>query len=135
VGETISLNIGTPESPKNFKIGAQCSDEEKLKFAKLLGEFKDVFAWSYEDLRGFYPALIQHAIPIKEGIKPVRKKQRPINLALEETIRKEMEKCLKARIIFPVKYFERVSNLVLIQKTTGHIRLCVDFRALNRDII
>jgi ribonuclease HI len=29
VGETISLNIGTPESPKNVKIGAQCSDEEK----------------------------------------------------------------------------------------------------------
>jgi ribonuclease HI len=39
VGETISLNIGTPESPKNVKIGAQCSDEEKMKFAKLLGEF------------------------------------------------------------------------------------------------
>ena len=40
VGETISLNIGTPESPKNVKIGAQCSDEEKMKFAKLLGNFK-----------------------------------------------------------------------------------------------
>jgi hypothetical protein len=89
VGETISLNIGTPESPKKVKICAQCSDEEKMKFAKLLGEFQDVFAWFYEDLCGFYPALIQHAIPIKEGIKPVRKKQRPINLALEATIRKE----------------------------------------------
>jgi hypothetical protein len=43
VGETISLNIGTPESPKNVKIGAQCSDEEKMKFAKILGEFQDVF--------------------------------------------------------------------------------------------
>jgi hypothetical protein len=88
VGETISLNIGTPESPKNVKIGAQCSDEEKMKFAKLLGEFQDVFSWSYEDLHGFDPALIQHAIPIKEGIKPVRKKQRPINPALEETIQR-----------------------------------------------
>jgi hypothetical protein len=36
VGETISLNIGALESPKNVKIGAQCSDEEKRKFAKLL---------------------------------------------------------------------------------------------------
>jgi hypothetical protein len=26
VGETISLNIGSPKSPKNVKIGAQCSD-------------------------------------------------------------------------------------------------------------
>jgi hypothetical protein len=86
VGETISLKIGTPESPKNVKIGSQCSDEEKLKFAKLFGEFQDVFAWSYEDLCGFDHALIQHAIPIKEGIKPVRKRQRAINPVLEETI-------------------------------------------------
>jgi hypothetical protein len=75
VGETISLNIGTPESPKNVKIGAQCSDEEKL-----LGEFQDVFACSYEDLCGFDPSLIQNVIPIKEGIKPVRKKKDPLTL-------------------------------------------------------
>ena len=54
----------------------------------MLGEFQDVFAWSYEDICGFDPGLIQHAIPIKEGIKPVRKKQRPINPALQQTIRK-----------------------------------------------
>jgi hypothetical protein len=131
VGETISLNIGTPESPKNVKIGAQCSDEEKMKFAKLLGEFQDVFSWSYEDIRGFDPALIQHAIPIQEGIKPVRKKQIPIKPALEATIRKELEKLVKVGIIFPVKYSEWVSNLVLVQKTTGQIKLCVYFRALN----
>jgi hypothetical protein len=39
VGETISLNIWTPDCPKNVKIGAQCTDEEKLKFTKLLHEF------------------------------------------------------------------------------------------------
>jgi hypothetical protein len=103
-----------------------------LKFARLLSEFQDVFAWSYEDLRGFDPALIQHAIPIKEGIKPVRKKQIPINPALEATIQKELEKLLKARIIFSVKYSEWVSNLVPVRKTTGQIRLCVDLCALNR---
>jgi hypothetical protein len=91
VGETISLNSGTLESPKNVKIGDQCSYEEKLKFTKLLGEFQDVFAWYYEDLHGFDPILIHHAFPIKEGIKPVRKKQRPINPALEATIQKELE--------------------------------------------
>jgi hypothetical protein len=132
VGETISLNIGTPYSPKNVKIGAQCTDEEKLKFTELLREFQDVFAWSYEDLHGFDPSLIQHAIPIKEGIKLVRQKQRPINPALEATIRKELKKLLKVGIIFPVKYSEWVSNLVSIWKTTGQIRMCVDLCALNR---
>ena len=79
VGETISLNIGTPDSPKNVKIGAQCIDEEKLKFTELLHEFQYVFSWSYGDLCGFYHSLIQHAIAIKEGIKPIRQKQIPIN--------------------------------------------------------
>jgi hypothetical protein len=125
------LNIGTPESPKNVKIGAQCFDEEKMKFSKLLGEFQDVFSWSYEDLCGFDLALIQHAIPIKEGIKPARQKQRPINSSLEATIRKELEKLLKAEIIFPVKYSEWVSNLVPVREAIGHIRLCIDFHALN----
>jgi hypothetical protein len=58
MGETISLNIGTPNFPNNVKIGAQCSDEEKMKFTDLLREFQDVFAWSYEDLRGFDSSLI-----------------------------------------------------------------------------
>jgi hypothetical protein len=132
VGETISLNIGTPDSPKNVKIGSQCTDEEKLKIIDLLREFQDVFPSSYEDISGFDPALIQHAIPIKEAIKPVRKKQIPINPALEATITKELEKLLKAGIIFPVKYSKWVSKLVLIQKTTGQIQLCVDFHTLNR---
>jgi hypothetical protein len=90
-----------------------------MNFAKLLGKFQYVFSWSYEDIRGFDPGLIKHVIPIKEVIKPVRKKQRPINLALEATIRKELEKILKAGIIFPIKYSEWVSNLVHVQKTTG----------------
>jgi hypothetical protein len=79
VGETISLNIGTPDSPKNVKIGVQCTDEEMLNFTELLREIQDVFSWYYEDLCGFDTSLIQHAIPIKEGIKPVRQKQIPIN--------------------------------------------------------
>jgi hypothetical protein len=121
VGETISLNIGTPDCPKNVNIGAQCTDEEKLKFTKLLHEFQDVFSWSYEDLRGFDPTLIQHAIHIKGGIKLVRKKQRPINPILEATLRKELEKLLKTGIIFLVKYSEWVSNLVPVRKKIGQI--------------
>jgi hypothetical protein len=105
--------------PNNVKIGY--TDEEKLNFIELLREFQDFFAWYYEDICGFDPSLIKHAIPIKEGIKMVRKKQRPINPTLEATIRKELEKLLKDGIIFHVKYYEWVSNLVPVRKTTSHI--------------
>jgi hypothetical protein len=95
--------------------------------------FDYFFSRSYEDLRGFDPNIIHHAIPIREGEKPVRKKNRHINPTLEATIRKELEKLLNAHIIFLVKYFEWVLNLVHVQKKIGQMRLCVDCRALNRE--
>jgi hypothetical protein len=78
--------------------------------------------------------LLSYIIPFlsRKGVKPIMQKQRPINPVLEATIRKELEKLLKANIIFPVKCFEWISNLVHVRKTNGQIRLCVDFRTLNR---
>jgi hypothetical protein len=79
---------------------------------ELFLEFKDIFAWSYDDIHSFDPNVIQHDIPIKEETKPVRQRQRPINPTLEATLRKEVERLINAHIIFLVKYSEWVSNLV-----------------------
>jgi hypothetical protein len=54
----------------------------KIEIHGVIHEFKDVFAWSYEDLCGFDPNVIQHAIPIKEEEKLVRKRQRPYQSCL-----------------------------------------------------
>jgi hypothetical protein len=113
----------------------QCPKEEKKKFTDFFHEFKDVFAWSYKDLCGFDPNIIQHATPIKEEAKPVRQRHRPINPSLEATIRKEVEKLINAHIIVPVKYSKFAYNLVPVQKKKGDIRVCVDFRALNRESV
>jgi hypothetical protein len=45
---------------------------------------------------------------------------------------KEVKKLLDAQIIVPLRYFEWVANLVLVIKKSGEIKLCVDFRNLNR---
>ena len=37
-----------------------------------------------------------------------------------------------AGIIVPIRYSECVSNLVSVRKNIGKIRLCIDFRNLNR---
>ena len=42
-----------------------------------------------------------------------------------------MKKILDAKIIFKVRHSEWVSNLVLVWKKSGEIRLCVDFKNLN----
>ena len=51
---------------------------------------------------------------------------------LEPLIQSEVKKLLDARIIFKVRHSKSVSNLVPVRKKYGEIRLCVDFRNLNR---
>ena len=51
---------------------------------------------------------------------------------LEPLIQSEVKKLLDARIIFKVRHSEWVSNMVPVRKMSGEIRLCVDFRNLNR---
>ena len=45
---------------------------------------------------------------------------------------REVKKLLDAQIIVPLRYSEWVANLVPVRKKSGEIRLCVDFRNLNR---
>lgn len=45
---------------------------------------------------------------------------------------KEMTKLLEGGIVFPIKHTSWVSNLVPVRKKNDEVRLCVDFRDLNR---
>ena len=47
-------------------------------------------------------------------------------------IQNEVKKLLYAKIIFKVRHSEWVSNLVPMRKKSEEIKLCVDFRNLNR---
>ena len=61
--ETIKINLGTLENPKKVKISSTLSSEEQEEPTKLLKEFPEVFAWSYEDMLGINPDIVQHQIP------------------------------------------------------------------------
>lgn len=56
-----------------------------------------------------------------------------INPTLLRTIGKEIKKMLDAQIILPLRYSNWVANLLLVRKRNGEIKLCVDFRNLNKE--
>ena len=89
------------------------------------------FAWGYEDLKSYDISIIQHKVPLKENKKPFKQKLRRINLVLVPLIEKEIN-MYDVGIIVPLRYSEWVSNLVSVRKKTGEIRLCIDFRNLNK---
>eukprot|EP00253_Pinus_taeda_P034680 PITA_34680 len=76
--------------------------------------------------------IIQHTIPIKPNQKLFRQKLRKINPKLLPSIEKEVNRLFKASIIVPIRFSDWISNLVLVQKKTREIILCIDFRNLNK---
>lgn len=136
VGETKEehdkINIGTDANPKMIAIGKTCSVGEKEKLTKLLTRYQDVFAWGYGDLKNFRNGEFVHHIPLKPGATTFRQKLRNYNPKVLEAIFREVEKMLKARIIYLIHHSTWVANIVPVRKKNGEIRICVDFRNLNQ---
>jgi len=117
---------------RKLKVGNSATQQERKRLIDLCEKYDRVIARTYEDLHGYDRNIIQHTIELTEGSKPVRQKQRPVNPRIEPLMVDELQKLLESRIIFPIKHSTWVSNLVPVRKKNGDIRLCVDFRDLNR---
>ena len=67
---------------------------------------------------------MEHTIPLKdENAKPFRQ----INPKLAPLVQKELQKMLQAGIVAHTRHSTWCSNLVIVRKKNGSIRLCVDF--------
>ena len=64
----------------------------------------DIFAWEYEYIRTFDETIIQNKIPLKDNVKPFKKKLRKINPLLLPIMEKEVKKILDSKIIVPLRY-------------------------------
>ena len=73
--------------------------------------------------------VLKHSIPTTTD-KPVYLPHRQIPVQLQSEVRKCLDNWLKQGIIRPSKS-PYTSQVVIVRKKTGEIRLCVDFRKLN----
>ena len=63
ISATIPINISVnPDVVENIHIGANCSPEEIAIYIALFKEFFDVFSWSYEEIPGIDPSIVEHKI-------------------------------------------------------------------------
>jgi ribonuclease HI len=125
-------NLGEEKCPKTINLSTQLTAEQRDEYGILMREFSDIFAWEYNDLKTYDTQVIEHKIPLKKEATPFKQKLRSINPLLLPIMEKEIKKLLNAQIIIPLRYSEWVANLVPVRKKNGEIRLCVDFRNLNK---
>ena len=64
VGDTEIVDFGTADEPRELRIGSDLSSNERDSLIQLLRAHLDVFAWSYEDMPGLDPSIIQHRLPL-----------------------------------------------------------------------
>jgi hypothetical protein len=124
--------VASEKDPKHVNLASHLTEKQRDDYGELLKEFADIFAWQYDDLKTFDTEVIQHKIPLNKDTKPFRQKLRSLNPLLLPTMEREIKKLLDARIIIPLRYSEWIANLVPVKKKNGEIRLCVDFRNLNK---
>ena len=129
----IPINIShNPGAIENFYIGVKCSQAEILEYTELFKEFHDIFSWSYDEMPGIDPRIVEHEIKTYPNTKPIRQCLRAVNPRKAPAIKEEIEKLLKSGFIHPIPLMEWVSNPIPVDKKQGVIYICTDFCDLNR---
>jgi dTDP-4-amino-4,6-dideoxygalactose transaminase len=60
----MKLNLGIGANPQMVKINAWLEISKMMEVEQMLKEFKNIFAWTYKDLKGIPPELAQHRIEL-----------------------------------------------------------------------
>ena len=100
----IEINIGIEEEPRKIKIGKGTSKKERKNLVELVKEFRDVFAFTYDELKAYRDDVFQHTIPLRPDSKPFRQKLKRINPKLAHMVQQELQKMLATGIIAPTRH-------------------------------
>lgn len=70
--ETILINISNKSSiVENVFIGVDYCLKECETYMSLFKEYRDVFTWSYDEMPGIDPWIVEHEIKTYPNVKPV----------------------------------------------------------------
>ena len=106
--------------------------ELKAGLIEFLQANSDVFAWAPSDMPGIRSDVITHQLKLKKDQRPVRQKLRFMSAEKQVAIEEEVGKLLKVGFIRPEKYPTWLANVVMVRKSNGKWRMCVDYTDLNK---
>jgi hypothetical protein len=83
--EMINLS-NDPNVELPISISSSLSLSEKTQLISLLKEYRDIFAWQYEEMPGLDPDLVVHALNVDLGSKPIIQPKRVFHPEVEAQI-------------------------------------------------
>ncbi|GJX21746.1 reverse transcriptase domain-containing protein [Tanacetum coccineum] len=130
-------------------IAKDLSVKEKAALIKVLKSHKRAIAWKLSDIKGINLEFCTHKILMEEDYKPAVQYQRRVNPKIHNVIKKEVEKLLDVRLIYPISDSPWVSPVHCVPKKGGFTvvendeneliptrlvtwwHVCIDYRKLN----
>ncbi len=126
------IDIGPVDRPRPTFISKNLSSEFRTKLIELLKEFRDCFAWEYYEIPGLSRSIVEHRLPIKPGVRPHEQLPRRCKADMLEPVKAGIKRLYGAGFIRPCRYAELVSSIVSVIKKNDKVRVCIDFRDLNK---
>src|SRR5208282_1124204 len=108
-------------------LPSELSEQQKQQATDLIRSYEDVFSQGEYDIGRTH--LVEHTIDTGDHI-PIRQPLRRHPITHLEIIDKQVEEMRQSGIIEPAAS-PWASNVVLVKKKDGSLRLCVDYRNLN----
>jgi hypothetical protein len=125
------INLGITEDPKMVRIGKELDPTYEEQVIEILRNYKDVFTWTYEDMKGIPTRICQHKIKLKPSTKPIKRSRYRMNPIYTANVIKNINKLLKAGFIYSVDRAEWLSPIVIVRKKIGKLIVCVNYQKLN----
>ncbi|XP_051113707.1 uncharacterized protein LOC127239549 [Andrographis paniculata] len=125
------FDLSTDESPRITKVSALLKSEDRAALVTLIKEYRDCFAWDYDEMPGLARELVEHRLPINAGYKPNKQPPRRFNPDVYPKIKEEIQRLLGAGFIWTCRYPKWVANVVPVLKKNRKLRVCIDYRNLN----
>ncbi|XP_070002528.1 uncharacterized protein [Nicotiana sylvestris] len=89
LNNTKLVNFGSLEEVQETMINIHTDERTRDALVQLLFEFKDVFAWSYDDMPGMSVDLVVHKLPTYPDYPHVQQKQRKFKTDISDKIKEE----------------------------------------------
>ena len=128
--EVVNL-VDEDENEKPIKIGVNFPKDLKHELIALLMEFREIFAWSCQDMLGLDTEIVVHKILVKPECPLVQQALKRMKSKIILQIKEAVEKQLKAGFLTTIAYSNWVANIVLVPRKDGKVRMCNDYRDLN----
>ena len=121
--DTLNENIDLTESV--------LTEDQVTRVRQFLGEWSDVF--SANDLDIGFTSVVKHKINLTDD-QPFKQRHRKIPASMYNEVKQHLQELLDAGVIRK-SHSPWASNIVLVRKKDKSLRLCVDYRQLNKRTI